>query len=99
MAESSTEQKWLERRRHHNGLACGFLHPHEIGAIAGQPLCNEDDPTGEECERRIPLSTYPWKRDSAPTSRRRDKGSRKFENRGQLINHITLDSTLSKREK
>src|ERR1700755_864818 len=38
------------------------------------------------------------KRDSAPTSRRRDRGSREFESRGQLINLLAFDSTLSRRE-
>jgi hypothetical protein len=58
MVESSTEQRWLERRRHHNGSAWGFLHPHKTGAKAGHPLCNEDDATVEECERPIPSSTF-----------------------------------------
>ena len=55
--ESSTEERWLERRRYHNGLAWDFRHPHRIDAKAGHPLCNEDDATVEECERPIHSST------------------------------------------
>ena len=58
MVESSTEQKWLERRRYHNGLAWDFLRPHRIGEKAGHSLCNEDDATVKECERSVPSSNY-----------------------------------------
>src|SRR6201990_1791993 len=57
MVESSTELRWLERKRYHNGLAWDFPHPHKIGAKAGHPLYNEDDATVGECERPIPSST------------------------------------------
>src|ERR1700755_2149072 len=101
MVESSTELRWLERKRYHNGLAWDFPHPHKIGAKAGHPLCNEDDATVEECERPILSSTCQcstYRRDSAPTSRLRDRGSREFESRGQLINLLAFDSTLSRSE-
>ena len=51
MVKSTTGQKWLEGRRHHNELEWGFPLPQKIGGKAGHPLCNEADATVEECER------------------------------------------------
>src|SRR5678815_246133 len=58
MARSSTEQKWLERRRHHNERVWDFRCSRKIHARAWHPLYYEGDAMEVECERPTPLSIY-----------------------------------------
>src|SRR5678816_4934714 len=58
MARSSTEQKWLERRRHHNEQVWDFQCSRQMYARAWHPLYCEGDAMEVECEWPTPLSIY-----------------------------------------
>src|SRR5678815_5039305 len=100
MEENSTEQRWKEKRKHRSVLAWSYRYPHKTHAQTQHPLCYAGAVKVVVRELQVPSSicrcgTY-RKRDKAPTSRRKDRGSSEVQSTEQFISLLAFYSTLSK---